>query len=149
MTKYTEEEIAEAFMNIRKRDFFSEDMAGYLNAFQKQLLAKLRNEPKFAEGQVVFAKYLEDDVPTGDYVRVEKVDMDKSHGNARPLNQAEVGPDWVPKDAVMELRDIVGLLSNAEWLNGRIGYPEDEILHRARMAMSAAEAFDKKVNHDS
>ncbi len=85
MTELTKEQVAM---------FFSGD---YDHLTCKEF-RELTPKPKFTKWQVVHHGYLEDDQPTGEYVFVDEPDI---YGDSyRSLNQAEVGPDWIPSSAV-------------------------------------------------
>ncbi len=60
---------------------------------------ELTPKPKFTVGQVVYCMDLEDDQPAGFYAPESQL-TDIGVRDARPLNQAEVGPDWIPSSAV-------------------------------------------------
>jgi len=86
--KYTLEEIEEAW---RKSGRCWEKM-------QDQLT---RPKPEFAEGQVVvFSRE-----KTVQYDLAETFEDEIKH-YCRPLTQTEVGPNWVPAEAVKVLRDV-------------------------------------------
>ncbi len=95
MTELTKEQVAM---------FFSGD---YDHLTCKEF-RELTPKPKFTKWQVVHHGYLEDDQPTGEYVFVDEPDI---YGDSyRSLNQAEVGPDWMPSSEAPGYKIAVGAL---------------------------------------
>ena len=91
----------------------------------------------FSEGQVVFLPEMEDDQPTGQFLVVYYPDHDSWDG-CRPLNQTEVGPDWVPLSEFEKLRD--ALISILRGDNGHVPYNSAEMV--AMHEEAATQALD-------
>jgi len=96
--KYTLEEAKDALRRIYSDDIAAPAQERLLMEFEAELTT-----PKFAPGQIIAHMIFGVDCPEYEYVLFNK-DAHQSPPD-RPLNQTEVGPDWVPRAEFDKLRE--------------------------------------------
>jgi len=123
--KYTPEEVMDALK-----------AAGIRRVDRECILGLLTSKPKFTDGQVVYYH------TTGDYGNYNSSSIRRQK---RALNQTEVGPDWVPRDAVIELRGCMENIATRPRLNNSHYQCEGAVKDMQREAHKALERFDKAI----
>lgn len=133
-------------------DKFTDEQLDYIDATlvslgEPQAAIVLRAEltrpkPEFREGEVYAFRL------SGDESWAIAVWAGRKASNEgvfrRPLDQTEVGPNWVPREAVEDLREAMEQILSGD--NGHVPYNAAEIVaQNEQIAGGALSAFDKAV----
>lgn len=101
----------------------------------------MMTRPRFREGEVIFESYLEDDQPTGEFIKIDSPeDLRKDLHNVRPLTLSEMPA------AVEELRSAVDGLRTSEGWSGKCYSELESVLSEYTLrAAKALAAFDEVI----